>query len=79
MTNASNSMRLVPVDLGTPQVAAGDADRSDTLEFTPTALTVLFAKPRELANGAPGRDDLDIGDRPDDLEVHLVTSWKPPN
>jgi len=32
-------MRLIPVDLGTPQLAAGDADRGDALEFTPAALT----------------------------------------
>src|SRR5437762_9567531 len=55
-------MRLVPVDFGTPQLAAGDADRGDALEFTPATPTVLSAKPRELTNRPPGRDSLDVGD-----------------
>ena len=46
-------MRLVPVDFGTPQLAAGDADRGDALEFTPATPTVLSAKPRELTNRPP--------------------------
>src|SRR6266508_4998474 len=74
MANASDSMRLVPVDLGTPQLAAGDPDRGDALDFTPAPLTVLSAQPRELTNRPPGRDSLDVGDRPDDLEVHLASS-----
>src|SRR5438445_399335 len=67
-------MRLVPVDFGTPQLAAGDADRGDALEFTPATPTVLSAKPRELTNRPPGRDSLDVGDWPDDFEVHLASS-----
>src|SRR5437773_9141171 len=67
-------MRLVPVDFGTPQLTAGDADRGDALEFTLATPTVLSAKPRELTNRPPGRDSLDVGDWPDDFEVHLASS-----
>src|SRR5437773_936300 len=67
-------MRLVPVDFGTPQLTAGDADRGDALEFTPATPTVLSAKPRELTNRPPGRDSLDVSDWPNDFEVHLASS-----
>src|SRR6266478_9314244 len=67
-------MCLVPVDLGTPQFAADDADRGGHLEFTPTTPTVPSPQPRELANRPPDGNDLDVGDRPDDLEVHVASS-----
>jgi len=62
------------VDLGTPQLAADDADRGDPLEFTPTTPTVPSPQPRELVNRPPDGDGLDVGDRPDDLEVHVASS-----
>src|SRR2546421_7002804 len=67
-------MCLVPVDLGTPQLAADNADRGDSLEFTPTTPTVPSPQPRELANRPPDGDGLDVADRPDDLEVHAASS-----
>src|SRR6266403_5501071 len=67
-------MCLVPVEFGTPQLAADDADRGDPLEFTPTTPTVPSPQPRELANRPADGDDLDVGDRPDDLEVHVASS-----
>ncbi len=66
-------MRLVLVDLGTLQLAAGDADRGNPFEFTPSTPTVLSAQLRELANRPPDRDGPDVGDRPDDLEVYVVS------
>src|SRR5438874_13346312 len=67
-------MGLVPVDLGTPQLAADDADRGDPLEFTPTTPTVPSPQPRELANRPPDRDGLDGGDRADDRGIHVASS-----
>ena len=48
MTNASDSMRLVPVYLGTSQRAAWDPNRGNALELTPATAPILSAQPRDL-------------------------------
>ena len=40
-------MGLIPVNLRTPQLAAGEADHGDALEFTPVTLTIPCLRSRE--------------------------------
>ena len=68
-------MCLVPVYLGTSQRAAWDPNRGNALELTPATAPILPAQPRNLPDRRPGRDGLDVGDWPDDIdvvEVHLT-------
>src|SRR5205814_9540983 len=74
VANASEAIGLVAVELGTRRLAADDADRGDPREFTPATPTVPSPQPRELRNRPPDSDGLDVGDRPDDLEVHGASS-----
>ncbi len=50
----------------------GDAHTSDSLEFAPTAFAKLAAEPQDISNASTNRDDLDILDLANDLEMHTA-------
>lgn len=65
---STNTVRLISVDFGTAYATA-KANGRCSLEFPPTARTILRLQPSALPHGWTFRDDLDIPDLPDDLEV----------
>lgn len=69
-------MRFIRMNLGPPPVTATDADRRDAPESTPPAAAVAAPQAGKLADRSTDRNRLDLGDRSDDLEVHLASSLR---
>lgn len=50
--------------------SARNAHMGDSLELTPPAIAKLTSEPHDIPNPATHRDDLDMLDPANDLEVH---------
>jgi hypothetical protein len=58
-----------PVNFGSSHIPIVQQQDADALEFTPSPAAVPHSKPSAFSNRASFRDDFDLGERPDDLEV----------
>src|SRR5258708_25234926 len=68
---APNAVRLEPLELRRPDSALREeAYECVAFEFAPATFAISFCELTKNSNAPPNRDNLDLGDLPDDLEVH---------
>src|SRR5689334_21677864 len=65
-----DSMRLVPVYLSPADAAVREPNQRGPLELAPAAGSIGPAKPGQLADGLPYRDDFDVEDLADRFRLH---------
>ncbi len=66
----ANAVRLVPVQLGSPYLAAGEADRSDAFELAPAARAILPPQTCAVADLGADGNGFNLGDLADDFKAH---------
>lgn len=76
-TPAPDTVRLEPMDLGPPDAALREEpDMCVAFELPPAAFAITFCEVPKDSNAPPDRDDFDLGDFADDLEVHAVRFYR---
>jgi hypothetical protein len=68
--SAPNAVSFIPVYLRQPGDAIRKSHTGDTLSLPPAATPVELAQSSDFSNGRADRKRLDMGDCPNDLEVH---------
>ena len=69
-TSLADSMRLVPVNLGSSQLPGRQTYQRLALHLAPTTLAIQILQAVELSDSMARRDGLDVRDLAPDLEVH---------
>ena len=66
-------MRFEPVELRAPDDSVREeADECDAFELAPATFAITICELAKSSNPTAYRDDLDLGDVADDLEVHAT-------
>src|SRR5215475_10604672 len=67
---ATDTVRFIPMDLGSPYPTIGELDQSLTLHLPPAPAAVRSTQEAPDANSAAFGNDFDVFDLADQLEVH---------
>ncbi len=68
MLDATDSVSLIPVNLGPAFCAVRKLDTRIPLKLPPASAAVGFLEPAEVSDGSPSRDELDVGELSEDLD-----------
>ena len=69
---ATDPVRFIPVQFRETDGTVLQPNARDALHLAPTALALQPSKPAQVANAGAGRDELDAGQFPQNLEVEHV-------
>ncbi len=64
-------MRFIPVNLCRAYVLVRQTNRRGAFLLSPALAAVLSLQGRQFADGQVNRDDFDLGDGADNLEIHI--------